>query len=130
MWLVRTVESVDVKKRRCECIDSDVEMTWLPTGTFMRRTENLIAQGGPMNRTPMTTGETVHRSEDERFSSEELNSGAGFTGVESLCSSTEVEAIEESMGKFTSMAVWKHSPEKKKKKNTPFGMNTNVMCNK
>ena len=60
----------------------------------------------------MTTAETAHRSEDERFSSEEQGSGAELTRVEGLWSSMVVEAMEEKKGKFTSIAGWKHSPEK------------------
>ncbi len=112
MWLVRSVENVDSKDRRCRCIDSGVEMTWLPTGAFVRRTENLVAHEGPIYWSPMKIAETAYHSEDECFSSEELSSGAGLTGVESFCLSKEVEAIEGRKGEFTSMAGWKHSPLK------------------
>ncbi len=82
-------------------------MTWLPTGAFVRRTENLVAHEGPIYWSP----ETADRSEGERLPSEELGSGAGLTVVESLFSS-EVVAIEGRKGKFTSIAGWKHLLEK------------------
>ncbi len=63
-----------------------VEMTCLPTGAFLRRTESLIAHEGPIYWSPMTTAETAHGSEDELFSSEEPGSGAELKGVESLWS--------------------------------------------
>ncbi len=59
-------------------------MTWLPTGAVMRRIENLVAHEGPIYWSPMTIAETEHLSENERFSSEELGTGAGLTVVESL----------------------------------------------
>ncbi len=90
---MRTVESVDSKHKRCNRIDSGTEMAWLPTGAFGRRTENVVAHEGLIYWSPMTIAETEHRSEDERFSSEELGSGAGLTVVESLFSLEEVVAI-------------------------------------
>ncbi len=59
----------------------------------------------------MTISETADLSEDERFPSQKLGSGAELTVVESLFSSEGV-AIEGRKGKFTSMAGWKHSLEK------------------
>ncbi len=84
-------------------------MAWLPTGTFLRRTESLVAHEKP----PMTTAETAHGSEDELFSSEEPGSDAELTVVESLWSSQGVMGdIDERKGKLTSIAGWKHSSEK------------------
>ncbi len=62
-------------------------MTWLPTGTFLRRTKSLVAHEVPMYLSPMTTAETAHGSEDELFFSEELGSGAELAGVDSFWSS-------------------------------------------
>lgn len=59
-----------------------------------------------------TTTETVHHSEDERFSSEELDNGTDPAGVKSLRSSTTVEAKEEKKGKFTSTVERKYLFEK------------------
>ncbi len=94
-------------------IDSGVEMTRLPTGVFLRRTESLVAHEGPIYWSPMTMAETAHGSVDKLFSSEEPGSGAELTGVESFWSSQGVmEDMDERKGKLTSITGWKHSSDK------------------
>ncbi len=93
--------------------ESGVEMTWLLTGAFLRRIENLVAHEGPMYWSSMTSAKTAHGSEDELFSYGEPGSGAELAGVDSLWSSQGVmEATDERKGKLTSIAGWKHSFEK------------------
>ena len=84
-------------------MDSGVESTQLPTGAFVKRTESLVAQVGPMRWSPTTMAEMTLGSEDELFSSEEPDEGVEPAGVQSRVSSEGMEAMDESKGKLTSI---------------------------